>query len=150
MNTLTRLPQALWVRQSVAEDAFMPRTSETMHHVPRLVQNHTLDLIFVFSSTVARLQRIRVINTSTLTDIITCVCIKPTVTTHLIEGHFAGADVTVQVSDHYVAVVLEPPLLTEDVVDAGHCFIPLIMISVSVTSTEELTVKHTHITFIPI
>lgn len=68
--TLTGLPEALWVRQSVAEDAFVPRATETMHHLPRLIQNHTLDLVFIFSSAVARLWRIAVLN-SVLTEVIT-------------------------------------------------------------------------------
>lgn len=64
MRTLTGLPEALRVGESVAEDAFMPRASETMHNIPCLVQNNTLDLVFIFSSTVARLQRIMVTNLS--------------------------------------------------------------------------------------
>lgn len=42
---LTGLPDALWCRQGVTEDALMPQASEAMDHLSSPVQNHTLDLV---------------------------------------------------------------------------------------------------------
>lgn len=50
---------------------------------------------------------------------------------HLDEGDLAGADVTLGVSDGHLSVVLQPPLLTQDIVDAGHRLVPLIVIPIS-------------------
>lgn len=50
---------------------------------------------------------------------------------HLDEGDLAGAEVTLGVSDGHLAVVFQPPLLTQDVVDAGHHLVPLVVIPIS-------------------
>lgn len=48
---------------------------------------------------------------------------------HLDEGDPAGAGAALQVADGDLAVVFQVPLLTQDVMDAGHHFVPLIVIS---------------------
>lgn len=57
---LTGLPDALWCRQGVTEDALMPEASKTMDHLSSTVQDHTLHLIFtVVWAPVARLEKRR-------------------------------------------------------------------------------------------
>lgn len=69
--------------------------------------------------------------------------------THLDEGNFAGADVAFEVSDGDLSVMLQIALLAEDVVDAGHYFVPLIVISIpeqntNISSVVKFgTLKHT-------
>lgn len=46
VKLLTGLPDALWRRQGVTEDALMPEASKTMDHLSSTVQDHTLHLIF--------------------------------------------------------------------------------------------------------
>ena len=54
---LTGLPDALWCRKGVAEDAFMPEASKAMDHLSSPVQNHTLHLVLtVFWTPVSRLE----------------------------------------------------------------------------------------------
>ncbi len=55
---------------------------------------------------------------------------------HLDKGDLAGADVALQVADGDLAVMLQIALLTEDVMDAGHHFVPLIVISIPAQSTN--------------
>lgn len=54
---------------------------------------------------------------------------------HLDEGDLAGADVAVEVADGDLSVVLQPALLTQDVVDAGHHFVPFIVVSIPGNNT---------------
>lgn len=49
---------------------------------------------------------------------------------HLDEGNLAGADVAVEVTDGDLSVMLQIALLTEDVVDTGHYFVPLIVVTI--------------------
>lgn len=56
---LTWLPDALWCRQGVTEDALVPQASEAMDHLSSPVQNHTLDLVLaVVRAPIARLKKI--------------------------------------------------------------------------------------------
>lgn len=48
---------------------------------------------------------------------------------HLDEGDPAGAGAALQVADGDLAVVFQVSLLTQDVMDAGHHFVPLVVIS---------------------
>lgn len=48
---------------------------------------------------------------------------------HLDEGDPAGAGVALQVADGDLAVMFQVSLLTEDVMDAGHHFVPLVVIA---------------------
>lgn len=45
LRLLTGLPDALWCRQGVAENALVPQASKAMDHLSSPVQNHPLDLI---------------------------------------------------------------------------------------------------------
>lgn len=49
---------------------------------------------------------------------------------HLNKGNLAGADVAFQVADGDFSVMLQIALLTEDVMDAGHHFVPLVVVSI--------------------
>lgn len=49
---------------------------------------------------------------------------------HLDKGDLAGADVAFEVSDGDLAVMLQIALLTEDIMNAGHDFVPLIVVSI--------------------
>lgn len=49
--------------------------------------------------------------------------------THLDEGNLAGADVAFEIADRDLAVMLQVALLTQHIVDAGHNFVPLIVVS---------------------
>lgn len=54
---LTGLPDALWCREGITEDAFVPEASKTMDDLSSLIQNHTLHFILtVIRGPVARLQ----------------------------------------------------------------------------------------------
>lgn len=55
---------------------------------------------------------------------------------HLDEGNLAGADAAFEVADGDLSVVLQVALLTEDVMDAGHDFVPLIVVSVPGQNTN--------------
>ena len=50
--------------------------------------------------------------------------------THLDEGDLAGADVALEVADGDLPVMLQVTLLTEDIMDAGHHLVPLIVVVV--------------------
>lgn len=49
---------------------------------------------------------------------------------HLDEGDLAGAGVALEVADGDLSVMLQVALLTEDVMDAGHHFVPLVVVAV--------------------
>lgn len=55
-----------------------------------------------------------------------CWCVFP----DLDKGDLAGADVALVVFDDHLAVVLQPALLTQHVVDTRHRLVPLIVIAV--------------------
>lgn len=48
---------------------------------------------------------------------------------HLDEGNLAGAGIALQVADGDLAVVFQVALLAEDIMDTGHHFVPLVVIS---------------------
>lgn len=47
------------------------------------------------------------------------------------KGDLAGADVALCVFDDHLTIVLQPALLTQNVVDTCHCLVPFIVITVS-------------------
>lgn len=49
---------------------------------------------------------------------------------HLDKGDFAGADVICKILDGDLSVMLQVALLTKDVMDAGHYFVPLVVVTV--------------------
>ncbi len=57
--------------------------------------------------------------------------------THFDKCDLAGALIAVEVTNDDVTVVLEQSLLTEHIVDASDCFIPLIMIAVAKEERSE-------------
>lgn len=61
-----------------------------------------------------------------------------TVGADLDEGDLAGADVALGVSDDHLAVVLQPALLTQHVVDARHRLVPLVVVPVPTSRKQEV------------
>lgn len=59
---------------------------------------------------------------------------------HLDEGDPAGAGVALQVADGDLAVMFQVSLLTEDVMDAGHHFVPLVVISKPAEKKKEIQI----------
>lgn len=98
------LPDAGGRGQCVTEDALVPEASEAMHHLSRAVQHLPVHLVLsVGRAPVPRLD----------------------------EGDLAGAHVAVLVGDDVLSVVLQRPVLSQDVVDARHHLVPFIVVVVS-------------------
>lgn len=55
---------------------------------------------------------------------------------HLDEGNLAGAVVVLEVADGDLSIMLQVTLLTEHVVDAGHDFVPLIVVPIPAQNTK--------------
>lgn len=51
-------------------------------------------------------------------------------TPHLDEGNLAGAHVALEVVDGDLSIMLQVSLLAQDVMDAGHYFVPLIVVPI--------------------
>lgn len=76
---------------------------------------------------------------------------------HFDEGDLTRALVTIQVLNDDITVMFKPPLLTEDIVNARHHFIPLVMIPVPERHTafnytltlSVLFIKSQHISDMP-
>lgn len=128
-HRLTWLPDAFRGGQSVAEDAFVPQPSEPVNDAAALVQHRALHLVLVrFRAPVTRLPRQK--NTNSVSGEEEGRVVRECGLIHLDEGDLAGADVAFEVADGDLSVMLQVALLTEDVVDAGHYFVPLIVVSV--------------------
>ena len=115
----------------------MPQTSEPVDDAPALVQHGALHLVLVgVWAPVTGLQQntIQIINIKTLAqrNISKRRALSGTGSgfRHLDEGDLAGADVVLEVADGDLSVMLQVALLTEDVMDAGHHFVPLVVVSV--------------------
>lgn len=52
------------------------------------------------------------------------------------KGHFAGADIARFVFDDHLAIVLQPALLTQHVVDARHGLVPFIVITIAAYTSK--------------
>lgn len=64
------------------------------------------------------------------------------------KGDLARAHVALGVLDDHLAVVLQPALLTQHVVDAGHCLVPLVVIPVTdVMAKQEKTLVSSRIIY---
>lgn len=59
---------------------------------------------------------------------------------HLDEGDPAGAGITLQVADGDLAIMFQVSLLTEHVMDAGHHFVPLVVISKPAEKNKEIQI----------
>lgn len=57
-------------------------------------------------------------------------CLRWGFRSHLDKCDLACADVTLRVSNDHLAVVLQPALLAQHVVDARYCLVPLVVISI--------------------
>lgn len=66
-----------------------------------------------------------------------CVC------PDLDEGDLARAHVALGVLDDHLPIVLQPALLTQYVVDAGHCLVPFVVIPVTDMTAVQQKTLHT-------
>lgn len=57
---------------------------------------------------------------------------------NLDEGNLAGAHVALEVVDGDLSVMLQVTLLAQDVMDAGHYFVPLIVVSMPANIKNQL------------
>lgn len=98
---LTWLPDTLRSGKSVTEDALMPQPPKPVDNTPSLVQHSALHLVLVG--------------------------VRPPIA-GLNEGDLTGARVAVEVTDDDLPIVLQVALLAQDIMDAGHHFVPLIVV----------------------
>lgn len=109
----------------------MPQTAEPVDDAAALVHHRALHLVLVrVRAPVTRLQpKHKPVSRRFATLSFVCVFVWGRFI-HLDEGYLAGADVALEVADGDLAVMLQVALLTEDVVDAGHDLVPLIVVPV--------------------
>lgn len=141
--SLTGLPDALWVGKCVTENSLVPGSTEAMNDFTGAVQNRSLNFILNAPFTpVTRLQNTR--QTSHISSHHVNKTLKTHCgfyKTHFDEGDLTRALVTIHVTNDDITIVFKPSLLTKDILNARHRFIPLVMIAVPEQHISTLSVS---------